>query len=636
MHEIHSAVNEKVLNVTTLFRMQNVSVRELSFSNNVITGISGRLSQTLPDLNYVCVGGNARYYAAMNALLDLWLFMPSINEVIIYAYPMPDTLNPAQSGGGIPIKKLDSTITEHLIWYLFRKNCYGGLQLPLTASLRRLTMRNLQLLDAEIDKPFCFASNNIEYMDFAGCPLPRTTTRIAGLDRLKYLSLQNTGIVKLPDDFLRYFPLLEAINLAQLPLGKSMEQIDSGFFGNCPTLTEIHLGDCQLTTIPPTAFVLVPSLETLNLSSNSLRSFDVSLRNSSNLSNLNLSGNAISTLSEDVLAELNVIAQRRLEAGEMLTVDLRGNQLSCLCNSTQLVRQLQDWVEKRKVNVAGFEELTCLYPNGSVLAVSEVDADQSVSQCSVLTEVKSGSDCPCDGSLRRRLERIRLSLDGYFCRMSDGQLVSMTVHPLPSCPDFYRSATFIVPVVVGGVLALFLSVSLIVLYRHRKDERLHRIIQRVSMRRIVRLGIQHVLARNRDEPDNFRQDVFVYIQDDDDEAARRRFDVHLSQHRDVLYHGDFRAGLKLETLMEDVRTSRWLVPVLSANFVDDAECRFFLAHAQYSRPHAIVPVVWSQFHTDDLTISSLLDTAEPITWPGDQASEERKAVFWNTLLERTV
>ena len=469
MHEIHSSQNELMLDVATLFQMRNVSVRELSFSNNIVTGISGKLSRALPDLNYVCVGGNPRHYTAMNALLDVWLFSPNVVEVVFYAYPDADTHNPASTGSATVIHKLDIDILLALALHRMHSNCYLRLQFPLTPSLRRLTVRNFQLLEAEIEKPVCFGSNNVEYLDFAGSPLPRTSMRITGLDRLKHLDLQNTGITELPDDFLRHFPSLETINLVQLAIGDSIKQINSSFFGNCPTLTEIHLGDCRLTTIPPTTFLLVPSLRTLNLSSNSLRTFHVSLQNSSNLSHLNLSGNAISTLSEDVLAELDAIAQRRLQDGETLTLDLRENRrLGCLCNSTHLVRRLQGWVEKREVSVPGFDELACLYPNGSVLAMSEVDVHRLESQCRVLGQVKNGSDCPCDDDRRRRLEQIRLSLHGYFCRRSDGQLVSMTTQPLPSCHDFYRSATFIGPLVVGGVLATFLAVALVALYRHRR------------------------------------------------------------------------------------------------------------------------------------------------------------------------
>ena len=639
MHVIHSIENaDKIVNITALFRLRNVTIRELVFSNNTMTGVSGQLSQALPDLSYICIGTNARYYATVKVLLDAWLFLGSLTNMTVYAVPVPDLLNPLPCGGVIP--ELDSSflnITLHLLKHR-DTTCYQEHRFPIPRALKRLTLHEVVLSANWHNEhnPICFGyDNNVEYLDLASSRLPTNSTMITGLENLRYLDLKNTGIEVLPVDFLRYFPKLEIINLVQLSIGESMKHINSSLFGNCPTLKEIHLGDCQLTTIPSTAFELLPALETLNLSSNSLQTFNVSLSNNRNLSHLNLSGNGISTLSEDVLVELAEIVQLRLQAGELLTVDLRRNPLSCLCNSTHFVTQLQNWAMTQDVNVAGFEEYTCLYQNGSVAAMSKVDVDQSENQCRVLSEVKNGSNCPCDDDLRQRLGLVRMSLHGYVCRNSDGNLVSMTVHPLPSCTDFFRNVTFIVPVVVGGVLALSLIITLIVLYRYRKHERLSRIIESFNMSRIVRLGIQHVMAQNREDPSIFDHEVFLYIQDNDDEVTRRLFDMELSPYRNVLRHDDFRVGLKLETLLENVRTCRWLVPVLSPNFVDDGECCDFIARAQFSRPHAIVPVVWTAFHTDNLTINSLLDTAEPITWPGDAASDVDKATFWKALRERT-
>jgi len=99
-------------------------------------------------------------------------------------------------------------------------------------------------------------------------------------------------------------------------------------------------------------------------------------------------------------------------------------------------------------------------------------------------------------------------------------------------------------------------------------------------------------------------------------TRKPEFYGELSPYRRVLRDDDFSPGLKLETRLRNIRTCRWLVPVLSQSFVDDGECCDFIARAQYARPHAIVPVVWTEFHTDDLTINSLLDTAEPshVAW----------------------
>jgi len=160
LHEIHSGFNEKILNVTE-FQIQNVSVRELVFSNNIVTGFSGRLSPVLPDLEYFCVGMNARYYAAMNLMLDAWLFLPRIDDMVAYAYPEPNAASTVLPDSKFPYS-LDSAIWLELTRY-YSADCHIGLQLPLNPSLRRLTMRNFQLMDVVIHKPICFYSkNNVE------------------------------------------------------------------------------------------------------------------------------------------------------------------------------------------------------------------------------------------------------------------------------------------------------------------------------------------------------------------------------------------------------------------------------------------------------------------------------------------
>jgi len=144
------------------------------------------------------------------------------------------------------------------------------------------------------------------------------------------------------------------------------------------------------------------------------------------------------------------------------------------------------------------------------------------------------------------------------------------------------------------------------------------------------------MQRNRKELDSYEYEVFLYIQDSDQEAVQGLFDKEVCPHRHVRRQDDdFSPGSKLDWLLENIQACRWLVPVLSPNFLNDGECCYFIAQAQYSRPHAIVPVVWTEFETDDRAFSSLLDTAEPITWPGNLASEDVKATFWETLLERT-
>jgi len=102
-------------------------------------------------------------------------------------------------------------------------------------------------------KPLCFEQDNkLEYLDVTGSPLPRNFPGIRGLTKLKYLSLANTRIESLPNDFLQYFPALEILKLSQLDIGKFINSFDGNFFPVNPALAEIHLDNCQLTDISST------------------------------------------------------------------------------------------------------------------------------------------------------------------------------------------------------------------------------------------------------------------------------------------------------------------------------------------------------------------------------------------------
>ena len=66
-------------------------------------------------------------------------------------------------------------------------------------------------------KPACFdESNKVEYLDLTGTPLPKNFQGIRWLLVLKYLSLENTGIESLPQNFTGYFPSLQVLRLSKL------------------------------------------------------------------------------------------------------------------------------------------------------------------------------------------------------------------------------------------------------------------------------------------------------------------------------------------------------------------------------------------------------------------------------------
>jgi len=132
MHEIHSIENvDKIVNITALFRLRDVTIRELTFSDNIITGVSGQLSQVLPDLSYICIGTNPHYYAAIKVIIDCWLFLEHLTNMTVYAVPVSESLNVLPCGRMIP--ELDySFVSITLILLKHRETaCYHGVRFPI-------------------------------------------------------------------------------------------------------------------------------------------------------------------------------------------------------------------------------------------------------------------------------------------------------------------------------------------------------------------------------------------------------------------------------------------------------------------------------------------------------------------------
>ena len=227
---------------------------------------------------------------------------------------------------------------------------------------------------------------------------------------MRYLSLEDTRITSLPTNFLQYFPALETLKLSKLDIGKFMESVDRHFFESCPTLTELHLNNSQLRKIPATLFHGLYNLEILHLSNNLLHNLECDLRNCTKLNILNVSNNNIERLSTETTKRLNELALRKHD-GKNLLIDLSYNRLHCLCNSTHFVKWLQRSPTESNIKFLDFDRYTCLYANGSVVRVSETSVAELGEHCGVLKSLTNGSACPCDDDKRKRLRRVRASLD---------------------------------------------------------------------------------------------------------------------------------------------------------------------------------------------------------------------------------
>jgi len=356
------------------------------------------------------------------------------------------------------------------------------------------------------------------------------------------------------------------------------------------------------------------------------------------LNTLNLSHNSIDSITPKRITQLTQLASQKI-GGKNLVVDLSYNRLHCLCNSTHLIKWLHRSPADMNIRFSNFDVYTCLHPNGSTVPVSKVIVDEVKEQCNIIQTLVNNSDCPCDKMRRRRLEQVSVNLEGFFCRNDAGVFVDMKNQPLPSCFNPYTRATFIAPVVVGGILGITVAITAGLLFYHRKSRHVKQVRECLEMNpvRFIRVALQYAMMHNHEEDHAtaFRYDIFIFVHDNDRGSIHRHFIEALQGRRHFITRDDFVAGAAVvEAMAESIRNCRWIVPVFTTNFLSDPVCIDFVNRVQFDRPHALIPVVWENLlePSDDVSIVELLQTGNPLCWP----EYEDKGNFWASLLDRTI
>ena len=572
--------------------------------------------------------GESQRAVTLSSIWDLMLLSDEIIEVVLYRPELGQDRNGLFS---TPLKAILPVILKtarfypdlvsHLLHRTVRsaaEDCEFGFTLKLGANLTNLTVNGLTLF-MKSNKPLCTQEdNNLMYLDLTRSQLPVTATLLSGLKKLRYLSLDSTGIKKLPNIFLQYYPALKVLKLSNVDIGYFIQNIDGDFFGSCPTLEDIYLSDDNLTKIPTTMFSRSVNLQRLDMSKNYLRSFDFDLQNCTKLNILNLSSNSIESITQERISELTQLAAGKTEDNN-LVVDLSNNRLHCLCNSTHLIKWLQRLPAETNIMFSDFNVHRCLYPNGSTVRISDVIVSELEQQCSVIHTLVNGSDCPCDEEQRRRLQQVWVHLEGFFCRNDAGVLVAMKHWPLPSCFNPYTRVSFIAPLVIGVILAI--TVSVLICHRNTRP---------------VRQEDQNEFAMLNREGEHaaFSVDMFIFVQDEDRSSIHTYFIEALKgRQRSYATGDDFMPGLYIEeALLRSIFACRWIVPVLTTKFLADPVCIGFIHRVKHERPGYLIPVVWENaLQPTDASIVELLQTRRPLVWP----KYEDKRNFWASLLDRT-
>jgi len=174
----------------------------------------------------------------------------------------------------------------------------------------------------------------------------------------------------------------------------------------------------------------------------------------------------------------------------------------------------------------------------------------------------------------------------------------------------------------------------LIYYRNTRHVRQVRECLEMNPVRFVRAALQYMMMHNHEEEHaTFRYDMFAFVQDEDRSIIHSHFIEALRGKRSFVTGDDFRAGAAVvDALSECIRVCRWIVPVLTSNFLSDPVCIDFINRVQFSRPHALIPIVWEKsLESTDVSIVELLQNGIPLCWP----EFENKDDFWSSLVDKT-
>ena len=250
---------------------------------------------------------------------------------------------------------------------LLNTDCGFCFVFPSTCSLQKLHLQMMYNYDELLAFPAftdktCFNTNNsVEEIDFShnskhGFPdvdLAFSTT-IVGWDTMKVLNLSHNGIQHPASDLGDSLPQIEVLDLSYNLLDLRGKYGD--FLAAATSVQELNLAGNKIHELSYSRLATLSRLETLNLSSNSLETLSVDIRNLTLLSYIDLSGNKISSLSKDMITQLS--AQAAKLNNTSLKIDLSHMTLLCTCNE----RYFTDWVLSGPDNIefVNFCDYMCL------------------------------------------------------------------------------------------------------------------------------------------------------------------------------------------------------------------------------------------------------------------------------------
>ena len=171
------------------------------------------------------------------------------------------------------------------------------------------------------------------------------------LNSLRYLDLSVNFCDEISDDFFDYMPVLESLKIRGNFLGLAIETNQTcPWFSPLSHLKKLDLSLNHIKQISKQCLTALTSLQTLNLSENSLSDWEIDITHMPNISTLDLAGNSLDGFPKDTRNHLSKIAKR-----QTVSINLKDNQLECTCDNLAFL----EWFESADIDFIGRENYTC-------------------------------------------------------------------------------------------------------------------------------------------------------------------------------------------------------------------------------------------------------------------------------------
>ncbi|XP_053388022.1 toll-like receptor 4 [Mercenaria mercenaria] len=206
-------------------------------------------------------------------------------------------------------------------------------------------------------------NNTAEYLDFSDNIIYAWTGPIGPFPKLKYLYLSRNYCSHIGVGFFNNFKAVEILQLDENFLGLvlSNEHYGPVIFEGLVNVKILNLSSNIISYLPPTVFTNMSSLETLDLSVNSIEFWTIDVNTLNNLVHLNLKSNSFHALPTVLTNKLKSNAKK---IGKKFSIDLRNNSFTTNCDEKVFL----EWMVKHRDNMLHFKDYIFRNKTGAPLS----------------------------------------------------------------------------------------------------------------------------------------------------------------------------------------------------------------------------------------------------------------------------